>query len=262
MPSSVRQHLAWTRGCGTRTPMSSATRCGNCGGTAAGFRSTFAPPDARTRGTGQNGRGRQGTAQATDRPFVHVTGDDRAWWGWEGTRGETALRPVKSLASLTQVRAPFLSAEIRTCAVGGASHHSARLRWYLAGSGISVVVSGTDVLSRVWLAPCRRSRPDPENMRRAVTRPTPCLPARWPPRGCRQQGRPTRHPCPCRPRLARSTAPRPRFGAATCVRGVSGRPGPGSPEPSPPSTNTGPQPYKEILNSTTGHQRTHHGAGS
>ena len=40
---------------------------------------------------------------------------------------------------------------------------------------------------------------------------------------------------------------------ATCVRGVSGRPGTGSPEPSPPSTNSGPQPYKQVSNSTTSH---------
>jgi hypothetical protein len=40
---------------------------------------------------------------------------------------------------------------------------------------------------------------------------------------------------------------------ATCVRGVSVRPGTGSPAPSPPSTNSGPQPYKQVSNSTTSH---------
>jgi hypothetical protein len=38
-----------------------------------GFRSTFAPPDARPRGTGRNGRGRRVTAEAVDRLFMHVT---------------------------------------------------------------------------------------------------------------------------------------------------------------------------------------------
>src|SRR6266487_310253 len=49
---------------------------------------------------------------------------------------------------------------------------------------------------------------------------------------------------------------------AMCVRGVSGRPGPGSPEPSPLSTHSEPQPYKEVPNNTTGHLQAHNGAGS
>ena len=49
----------------------------NSGRTAAGFRSTFPPPDAGPRGTGRNGRGRTGTAQAVVRPFVHVTADNQ-----------------------------------------------------------------------------------------------------------------------------------------------------------------------------------------
>jgi hypothetical protein len=72
--------------------------------TAVGFRSTFAPPDARPRGTERNSRGRQGTAGAVDQPFVHVTGDDRDRAKMEGTRGEPPLRPVKSPALPSQVR--------------------------------------------------------------------------------------------------------------------------------------------------------------
>jgi hypothetical protein len=49
--------------------------------TAAGFRSTFAPPAAKPRGTGRNGRGHRVTAEAADRPFVLVTGDDRGQVG-------------------------------------------------------------------------------------------------------------------------------------------------------------------------------------
>ena len=44
---------------------------------APGFRSTFAPPDARPRGTGRNDRGRRVAAEAIVRPFAHVKGDDR-----------------------------------------------------------------------------------------------------------------------------------------------------------------------------------------
>jgi len=42
-----------------------------------GFPSDFPPPDARSRGTGGNGRGRRVTAEAAGTPFVHVTDDDR-----------------------------------------------------------------------------------------------------------------------------------------------------------------------------------------
>jgi hypothetical protein len=39
-----------------------------------GFRSTFAPPDAKPCGTGWNRRGRRVTAEAVEIPFVHVAG--------------------------------------------------------------------------------------------------------------------------------------------------------------------------------------------
>jgi hypothetical protein len=42
-----------------------------------GLPSIFPPPDARPRGTGRNGRGRRGTAEAVGGLFVHVTSDDR-----------------------------------------------------------------------------------------------------------------------------------------------------------------------------------------
>src|SRR5512132_1169164 len=42
-----------------------------------GFRSTFAPLDARPRGAGRNGRGRRVTTGAVDRLFMHVTRDGR-----------------------------------------------------------------------------------------------------------------------------------------------------------------------------------------
>ena len=41
----------------------------------AGIPSTFPPPDARPRRTGRNRRGRKVTAEAVDKPFVHVTRD-------------------------------------------------------------------------------------------------------------------------------------------------------------------------------------------
>ena len=49
-----------------------------------GFRSTFAPPDARPRGTGRNGRGRRVTAEAVDRLFVHVAAIIRDQAGMAG----------------------------------------------------------------------------------------------------------------------------------------------------------------------------------
>ena len=45
------------------------------------FPSYFPPPDARPRGTGRYGQGRQVTAEAVGRPFVHVTSDDRGQVG-------------------------------------------------------------------------------------------------------------------------------------------------------------------------------------
>jgi hypothetical protein len=50
----------------------------------AGFRSTFAPPDARPRGTERNGRGRRVTTRAGARPFAHVTGNGRDQVGMGG----------------------------------------------------------------------------------------------------------------------------------------------------------------------------------
>jgi hypothetical protein len=47
------------------------------GSDGGGFPSTFPPPDAGPRGTGRNGRGRTGTAEAVGRPFVHVTADNQ-----------------------------------------------------------------------------------------------------------------------------------------------------------------------------------------
>jgi hypothetical protein len=44
------------------------------------------------------------TAEAVDRPFVHVTGDNRDRRGWDGIGETTAVRPVKSPALPTQVR--------------------------------------------------------------------------------------------------------------------------------------------------------------
>jgi len=46
--------------------------------------STLPPPDAGTRGTGRNGRGRQVTVEALDGPFVHVTGGYRGQVGMGG----------------------------------------------------------------------------------------------------------------------------------------------------------------------------------
>jgi hypothetical protein len=43
---------------------------------AAGFRSTFAPPDAIPRGTWRNGRGRYVPAEAVAGPFVLVTANE------------------------------------------------------------------------------------------------------------------------------------------------------------------------------------------
>ena len=54
-----------------------------------GFPSDFPPPDAKPCGTGTNRRGRQVTAEAVDRPFVHVTSDIRDQKGMgRDSRGE------------------------------------------------------------------------------------------------------------------------------------------------------------------------------
>ena len=61
-------------------------RCGTVGRRRPGFPSDFPPPNMGLRETGRNGRGRPVTAEAVDRPFVHVTSDDR---DQEGMRGDT-----------------------------------------------------------------------------------------------------------------------------------------------------------------------------
>jgi hypothetical protein len=48
-------------------------RCGTLGRRRPGFPSDFPPPNMGLRETGRNGRGRPVTAEAVDRPFVHVT---------------------------------------------------------------------------------------------------------------------------------------------------------------------------------------------
>jgi hypothetical protein len=68
------------------------------------FPSDFPPPDAGLRRTGRNGQGCRVTAEAVDRLFVHVNGNSWDQEGYEETRGEPALRPVKSPALPSQVR--------------------------------------------------------------------------------------------------------------------------------------------------------------
>ena len=66
-------------------PTSSAThRCRTLIRTAAGLPSTFPPPDARPHRTGGNRKERRVTAEAVDRPFVHVTSDNRDQGGMGG----------------------------------------------------------------------------------------------------------------------------------------------------------------------------------
>jgi len=55
-------------------------------------------PDAKPRGTGRNGQGRQVTAEAVDQPFAHVTSDDRDRVGMGKLRGDGGAT-CKSLAS-------------------------------------------------------------------------------------------------------------------------------------------------------------------
>ena len=64
----------------------------------------FSPPSlrptlGRAKRTGMGGDA-EGRGRAVDRPFVHVTRDYWDQVGWEGTRKETAVRPVKSPACL------------------------------------------------------------------------------------------------------------------------------------------------------------------
>jgi hypothetical protein len=79
-------------------------RCGctsreNSGARSLHFPSTFPPRNAKTRGTGRNRWGRQGTVGAVSRLFALVRPMGRVQWGCDGTRGEPRLRPVKSPAS-------------------------------------------------------------------------------------------------------------------------------------------------------------------
>jgi len=74
--ASLGRHSV-TVGPPTRTLRCPLHRCGTLVGRRPGFRSTFPPPDARPRGTGQNRQGRRVTADAVDRPFVQVTSDYR-----------------------------------------------------------------------------------------------------------------------------------------------------------------------------------------
>jgi hypothetical protein len=63
------------------------------------FRSTFAPPDDKPRGTGRNGRGRRGTNEAPDGPFAHVTANDQGQAGTEREPWGAAAATCKSPAS-------------------------------------------------------------------------------------------------------------------------------------------------------------------
>jgi len=64
--------------------------------------STFPPPDAKPRGTGRNGRGRRVTAEAADRPFVHVTADERGRVGM----GRDARGDGGSVCKIAGLRLP------------------------------------------------------------------------------------------------------------------------------------------------------------
>ena len=79
-------------------------RCGTLGRRRPGFPSDFPPPNMGLRETGRNGRGRPVTAEAVDRPFVHVTSGLAGQVGmrrdWRGAGGATC----KSPALPTQVR--------------------------------------------------------------------------------------------------------------------------------------------------------------
>jgi hypothetical protein len=68
-------------------------RCGTLGRRRPGFPSDFPPPNMGLRETGRNGRGRPVTAEAVDRPFVHVTSGLAGQVGmrrdWRGAGGAT-----------------------------------------------------------------------------------------------------------------------------------------------------------------------------
>src|SRR5829696_9650176 len=69
-----------------------------------GFPSDFPPLDARSRGTGRNGRGRRVTTEAVDRLFMHVTAVVRDQAGMAGDFRGAGAATVKSPALPTQVR--------------------------------------------------------------------------------------------------------------------------------------------------------------
>jgi hypothetical protein len=78
--------------------------------TAAGISLHLRPLDARPRGTGRNGRGRLGTAEAADRMFAHVAADERdqAVMGRDSWGDGRAT--CKSLALPTRSAEPLLAA--------------------------------------------------------------------------------------------------------------------------------------------------------
>jgi hypothetical protein len=65
-----------------------------------GFRSAFPPPDARPRGTGQNGRGRRVTAEAVDRPLRTSQMMIGSTWGWDGMGAAEAMAVRPQIASI------------------------------------------------------------------------------------------------------------------------------------------------------------------
>jgi hypothetical protein len=73
-----------------------------------GFLSAFLPPDARPRGTGQNGRGRRVTAEAVDRPLRTSQMMIGSTWGWDGTRRGDGVRPqIASNCLQVRILSPF-----------------------------------------------------------------------------------------------------------------------------------------------------------
>jgi hypothetical protein len=84
----------------TRTPTLPATLVQNFWSDGGpGFPSTFPPPEAKPCGTGWNSRGRQVTAEAVDRSFVHVTSDIRDQKGMgRDSRGEGGACKIAGIA--------------------------------------------------------------------------------------------------------------------------------------------------------------------
>jgi hypothetical protein len=65
------------------------------GQTAVSIPSYFPPPDARPRGTGRTGRGRQVTAEVVERPFAHVRSDGQYQVGMGGDSQEDGSATCK-----------------------------------------------------------------------------------------------------------------------------------------------------------------------